>query len=178
MKSPYISCCPCHRVSTAPTELPTKHWARFLSFRHVSSCNTDAHRHTLSLSFPTQKCGCVHGFTLCFLHMTMYTKSFNAFISLLQIFFSLVPTGQLPVVSSTVLFNQRCNQLTLGFSGGTSGKEPACQCQRRRRCGFNPWVRKIDPLEESRTTHSRIPAWRIPMDRGAQWATFHRVAKS
>jgi len=28
----------------------------------------------------------------------------------------------------------------VGFPGGTSGKEPACQC---RRCGFNPWVRKI-----------------------------------
>ena len=26
------------------------------------------------------------------------------------------------------------------FPDGTSGKEPACQC---RRCGFNPWVRKI-----------------------------------
>ena len=24
-----------------------------------------------------------------------------------------------------------------------SGKEPACQCRRHRRCGFNPWVWKI-----------------------------------
>ena len=30
-----------------------------------------------------------------------------------------------------------------GFPGGASGKEPACQCRRRRRCGFDPWVRKI-----------------------------------
>ena len=30
-----------------------------------------------------------------------------------------------------------------GFLGGTNGKEPACQCKRCRRCGFNPWVRKI-----------------------------------
>ena len=28
-----------------------------------------------------------------------------------------------------------------------------------------------DPLEERETTHSSILAWRIPMDRGARWAT-------
>ena len=27
-------------------------------------------------------------------------------------------------------------------------------------------------------THSCILAWRIPMDRGAWWATVHRVARS
>ena len=31
----------------------------------------------------------------------------------------------------------------MGFSGGASGKEPACQCKKRKRCGFNPWVWKI-----------------------------------
>ena len=31
-----------------------------------------------------------------------------------------------------------------------------------------------DPLEESMATHSGILAWRIPMDRGAGWATVHR----
>ena len=30
-----------------------------------------------------------------------------------------------------------------GFSGGTSGKEPACQCRRLKRCRLDPWVRKI-----------------------------------
>ena len=35
-----------------------------------------------------------------------------------------------------------------------------------------------DPLEESMVTHSSILAWRIPMDRGAWWATVHGVAKS
>ena len=30
-----------------------------------------------------------------------------------------------------------------GFPGGISGKEPACQCRRRKRNGFNPWVRKM-----------------------------------
>ena len=35
-----------------------------------------------------------------------------------------------------------------------------------------------DPLEDVMGTHSSILAWRIPMDRGAWWATIHRVAKS
>ena len=42
------------------------------------------------------------------------------------------------------------------------------------------WVRSLgleDPLEEEMATHSSILAWRIPMDRGAWWATVHGVAK-
>ena len=31
----------------------------------------------------------------------------------------------------------------LGFPGGASGKEPACQCRRHKKHGFNPWVRKV-----------------------------------
>jgi len=30
-----------------------------------------------------------------------------------------------------------------GFPLGTGGKEPACQCIRHKRYGFDPWVRKI-----------------------------------
>ena len=30
-----------------------------------------------------------------------------------------------------------------GFPGVTSGKEPACQCRRRKRCRFSLWVGKI-----------------------------------
>ena len=43
------------------------------------------------------------------------------------------------------------------------------------------WVRSLgweDALEEGMATHYSILAWRIPMDRGAQWATVHGVAKS
>ena len=43
------------------------------------------------------------------------------------------------------------------------------------------WVRALgweNPLEEGMATHSSILAWRIPMDRGAWWATVHEVAKS
>ena len=48
-----------------------------------------------------------------------------------------------------------------GFQGGASGKEPACQCRRHKRCRFDPWVGKI-PLEKGMATHSTILVWRIP----------------
>ena len=35
-----------------------------------------------------------------------------------------------------------------------------------------------DPLEEGMATHFSIPAWRIPMDRGAWQDTVHGVKKS
>ena len=36
-----------------------------------------------------------------------------------------------------------CQTLRVDFPGGTSGKEPACQCRRCKRRRFNPWVGKI-----------------------------------
>jgi len=33
--------------------------------------------------------------------------------------------------------------LTLGFPGGTSGKEPTCQCRRSKRLKFDPWAGQI-----------------------------------
>ena len=33
--------------------------------------------------------------------------------------------------------------MDLGFPGGAIGKEPACQCRRHKRHGFDPWVRKM-----------------------------------
>ena len=43
------------------------------------------------------------------------------------------------------------------------------------------WVPSLgweDPLEEGMASHSGILAWRIPMDRGARWATVHGLTKS
>ena len=43
------------------------------------------------------------------------------------------------------------------------------------------WVRSLgweDPLEKEMATHSSVLARRIPMDRGAWWATVPGVAKS
>jgi len=62
----------------------------------------------------------------------------------------------------------------LGLSGGQKVKNPPVMTV--------TWVRSLgweDPLEEGMATHSSILAWRIPMDRGAWWATVHgMVAKS
>ena len=35
------------------------------------------------------------------------------------------------------------NTYIRGFPGGASGKEPASQCKRHKRRGFDPWVGKI-----------------------------------
>ena len=42
------------------------------------------------------------------------------------------------------------------------------------------WIRSLawkDPLEEGMATHSSILVWRIPMDRGAWWATIHGLQR-
>ena len=60
-----------------------------------------------------------------------------------------------------------------GSSGGSDGKElPAMR---------ETWVRSLgweDLLEEGMTTHSSILVLRIPLGRGAWWATVQGVAKS
>ena len=45
---------------------------------------------------------------------------------------------------------------------------------------WETWVRSLgweDPLEKEMATHFSTLAWRIPMDRGAWWATVHGVTK-
>ena len=54
----------------------------------------------------------------------------------------------------------------MGFPGGTSGKEPACQCRRHKRYGIQSLDGK-DPLKESTVTHSSILFMENPMNRGA-----------
>ena len=60
----------------------------------------------------------------------------------------------------------------MNFPGGASGKEPGYQC----RCGFNPWVGKIPWRRKWQPTPQSC--LENPMDRGAWWATVHRVTKS
>ena len=43
------------------------------------------------------------------------------------------------------------------FPGGTSGKEPACQCRRHKRRGFNPWVGKIPQRRKWQPTPIFLP---------------------
>ena len=41
--------------------------------------------------------------------------------------------------------------------GGTSGKEPAGQCRRCKRCRFNPWVGKIPWRKARQPTPEFLP---------------------
>jgi len=74
------------------------------------------------------------------------------------------------------LWNYKPVPYWTGFPGGLSGKEPTCQCKRLKRCGFNPWVRKVPWKRAWQLTPEFLPG--NPMDRGAWKATVHRVAKS
>jgi len=44
-----------------------------------------------------------------------------------------------------------------GFPGGTSGKDSTCQCRRRKRHRFNPWVGKTPPEKEMATPPVFLP---------------------
>ena len=46
---------------------------------------------------------------------------------------------------------------TLGFPGGTGGKEPACQCRRHKRNGFKPWVGKMPWRRKWQPTPVSLP---------------------
>ena len=66
----------------------------------------------------------------------------------------------------------------MGFPGGSSGEEPACQCRRHKRHGFNPWVRKLPWRTAWLPTPSSTLAWRIPWTEepgGLQSIRSHRV---
>ena len=85
----------------------------------------------------------------------------------------------------SVCRGQSFNQMSMKVSipressspSGASGEEPVAQCRRRKRCWFNPWVRKI-PWRRAWHPHSSILAWRIPGTEkpgGLQSIQFQRV---
>ena len=53
------------------------------------------------------------------------------------------------------------------------GKEATCDAGK---VGLIPGLGRF--LEKGKATHSSILAWRIPMDRGAWWATVQAVTES
>ena len=59
------------------------------------------------------------------------------------------------------------------FPGGSDSKEFSCSVGD---LDLIPGLGRS--LEEGMATHPSIPAWRIPMDRGAWWATVHGVTKN
>ena len=63
----------------------------------------------------------------------------------------------------------------LGFSGGTTGKEPTWQCKRHKRCRFCPWVRKIPWRKAWEPTLVFLPG---ESHKGAWQATIREAAKS
>ena len=70
-------------------------------------------------------------------------------------------------------FPNKIKYWSISYPGGAS--EHTCQRRRHRRCGFHPWVcmtpwrRAWQPLQ--------YPCLENPKDRGAWWATVHRVTK-
>ena len=74
---------------------------------------------------------------------------------------------------------------TLGFPGGAAGKEPACQCRRHRRHGFNPLDRKTPWRRKWQPTildwKPSILHWKIPWTEepgGLQFMGSQRVEHS
>ena len=59
-----------------------------------------------------------------------------------------------------------------GFPGGGSGKEPAYQCERHKRCGLGR------SLREGNGNPLQYACLENPMDRGACQAIVHRVTES
>ena len=51
--------------------------------------------------------------------------------------------------------------LALDFPGGTSGRESTCQCRRRKKCGFDPWVGEIPWSRKWEATLAFLPG-KIP----------------
>ena len=70
---------------------------------------------------------------------------------------------------NSAFFEGLLSSVVRDFPGGSDGIESAHSVR-------DPGGE--DPLEKGTATHSSILAWRIPVDRGAWWATVHGVARS
>ena len=74
------------------------------------------------------------------------------------------------------------NNRTLVLEGSQKARASlAVQMVKNLPAIWETWVQSLGwegPLEEGMATHSSILAWKIPMDRGAWWATVHGVEKS
>ena len=70
----------------------------------------------------------------------------------------------------TLMFRAGASQVVLGV------KNSSANAGRLKRCRFNPWVGKIPWRRAQQSTPVFLPG--ESMDRGAWWATVHRVARS
>ena len=73
------------------------------------------------------------------------------------------------------------NNRTLVLEGSQKARASLVVQMVKNLPAIQTWVQSLgweDPLGEGMATHSSILAWKIPMDRGAWWATVHGVKKS
>ena len=63
-----------------------------------------------------------------------------------------------------------------GFPGGTSGKEPTCQCRRHKRHEVDPWVGRS--AGEGNGNPLQYSCLENPMDGGVWRATVYGVPES
>ena len=61
----------------------------------------------------------------------------------------------------------------MGFPDGADREESACNAG-----DLDSISGQEDPLEEGMAAHSSIPAWRIPVDRGAWRSAVHGITES
>ena len=69
-------------------------------------------------------------------------------------FLGLYPHPLTIPLSHLLLFDEA---VILGFPGGTGDKESACQRRRHKRCGFDPWARKIPWRRKGHPTPVFLP---------------------
>ena len=112
-------------------------------------------------NFTTQNLLFILGFTLgvvystgldkCVIHVSIIMviiEYFHCLKTLLCSTYSFLPSFFQPLATidlftvSIVLTFLECHSRR-DFPGDAGGKEPACQFRRHKRCGFNPWVRKV-----------------------------------
>ena len=96
-------------------------------------------------------------------------------LTLLLIRVAHFPSRQSPCLPVCFTFLFSIYHCLVGFPGGASGKEPACQCRRHKRRRFYPWVGKI-PWRRA-WLPTPMGSWlENLMDRGACRVTVRGVA--
>ena len=65
----------------------------------------------------------------------------------------------------------------MGFPGGASNKEPACQCRRGNRPGFHPWVQKIGRKRAWQLTSVSLPGESHGQSSPAGYTPLHKVGQ-
>ena len=73
---------------------------------------------------------------------------------------------------------------SVGFLGGASGKDSACQCRRCKKLGFHPWIRKIPWRRKWQPTPVFLPKkshgqrnWQATVHEAANSQTQHKLHK-